>query len=222
MRKALLFVGVAATLSAAKPKLAVWKALKLAEGSQNDHFATLFQAMNVWQTSDPQKEVLVAQVNAMRDIDKRADDHEYAVMWESDGIAVHEIARVNLSCPNVFLCVPPQGPYIYEARMALSSGSLHQECSCTEKVSGGPNMMCPRGVRMYSPAGIPHGDHSVSTAELNSPLNTHSVTLMNEYSELIADRATLPTNTRHIQAPVQIVEKAILNLPEGLPGYFAN
>merc|ERR1719230_2577735 len=107
--------------------------------------------MNVWQGSDSMSDLVVAQTAAKGSLEHRSDDKEFAVAWErslATGDKLVEVDRIQLSCPHVFLVVPPDGPYVYEARSPLTSGSTHPECSCT------PSTMdrCPRGLRYHGPS----------------------------------------------------------------------
>ncbi|CAE8647229.1 unnamed protein product, partial [Polarella glacialis] len=139
--------------------------------------------------------------------DKRADDLEFAVAWESDGSKLTEVMRVPMSCPNIELVVPGKGPYVFEARLD-SFGLLHPECGCVPK----PNRPCPNGVRATSANARSGSAITRLFWSLVSPTQTHFVVLQNEWAESIPDYAVLGRLLQDLSANVTVVSERIIGL----------
>lgn len=171
-----------------EPTLQVRTILTLEGEPANENLATKNQAMHVWSTNSSEKELLVGLIHRYGNLDRRADDRQFAVAWESDGQTMREVKRIPMTCPDVELVVPNRGPFVYEARLDYSPWSLHPECSC------------PRG--SVCPAGVEVTDASANKTSLESPINSHFVSLQNEWEELIADPAVLGRLIIEVNAPV--------------------
>jgi len=189
----------------AAPTLAVWKALELIDHPEHENMATHAQAMDVWSNAqgvESGPEILVAQTHQYWNFDKRSDDQQWVVAWESNGTHLTELTRMEMSCPDVSATVPNRGPYIYEARLQDDGRSLHPECGCV----AGPGRPCPRGVEATTSSG--------STWGVDSPLTSHFVILENEWEERIADSATVARVAQLVKASVKVVSAPIRNLTE--------
>mmetsp|Transcript_42133 Transcript_42133/g.96754 ORF Transcript_42133/g.96754 Transcript_42133/m.96754 type:complete len:781 (-) Transcript_42133:56-2398(-) len=161
--------------------------------------------MGVWETGAPdhRKELVVALTHRFNDVNRRADDEEYIVGWESDGETLQEVLRVETSCPNVELTVPPNGPYVFESRVDLSGSSVHPECSCVPS-SG---HVCPRGAQVQPGPGTAY--------ILESPSISHFVSAQNEWAEMISDPVTLDQVYRLVDLPVRLVTASLPNVSDG-------
>eukprot|EP00928_Gymnodinium_smaydae_P030999 TRINITY_DN22899_c0_g2_i1.p1 TRINITY_DN22899_c0_g2~~TRINITY_DN22899_c0_g2_i1.p1 ORF type:complete len:813 (-),score=117.51 TRINITY_DN22899_c0_g2_i1:112-2238(-) len=135
-------------------------------------------------------------------MDRRGDDLEFAVAWESDGTRFREVQRIPLSCPNVELAVPNRGPFVYEARLSYTPFTLHPECSCL------PGQTCPNGVQMKSAS---------KETPLTSPVFSHFVVLKNEWKEYIGDQAILGHLTQDLDVKVVAVSRLVANATAGAP-----
>jgi len=199
----------------AAPRLEVWKALELRGEPWNENLATNNQAMGVWHDGAEQsRELVVALIHQYGDMDRRADDQQYAVAWESDGSHLREVYRVPMSCPDVELAVPSRGPFVYESRMELVAGSLHPECSCREA----PGRPCPAGVVAEQHGeGFGSNEPGVVTLTwtLSSPVESHFVSLENEWKEVIPDQAVLGRLTTDVVARVMPITTRVLNAGPG-------
>lgn len=188
------------------PSISVRKALQLAEAPVHENLATNNQAMGVWRDGNgPGRELVVALTHQFNDLDRRADDKEYVVAWESDGHTLTEVERLEVSCPNLEVTVPTRGPYVYEARLDFSPGSVHPECSCVPD----SDHACPRGVHATTASG--------ARWNLTSVVRSHFVLLENEWEELVRDPATMHLLRSNVEAPVAVVSLALLNATESAP-----
>lgn len=175
-------LSVAVAHSEQRPWVDTWSTLKLLGEPYHENLATANQAMDVWKygASDPGRELVVGLIHRYGDMNRRADDVEYAIAWESDGRTLQEVQRIQMSCPGVDLVVPNRGPYVYEVRLQALPWSMHPECSCISS-SGRP---CPNGVQATM-------NSSAAPWLLQSATDSHFVDLENEWQELIADGAVL-------------------------------
>mmetsp|Transcript_5719 Transcript_5719/g.10270 ORF Transcript_5719/g.10270 Transcript_5719/m.10270 type:complete len:813 (+) Transcript_5719:60-2498(+) len=203
---AVAFLGCFLTATSA-PEIVLRSAIKLAEEPLHENLGTKNQAMNVWRWGDgaAARELVVALIHQFNDLDRRADDKEFAVVWESDGSKLTEVMRVPMSCPNVELLVPKKGPYVFEARLDLTPGMLHPECSCSPQQT----TPCPNGVKATRVA-------DGSSWSLRSPTQTHFIQLENEWAESIADSAVLGSLTKEVSGQIRVVSRAAEGIDSNL------
>jgi len=202
-----LFLTSSVEIVHAAPSIQVTPALRLVGEPRNENLATLNQAMNPWANADGLGgEYVVALIHQFNNMDRRADDRQYAVVWSSDGEKLTERHRIPMSCPDVELVVPNRGPYVYEARLDLQPGSLHSECSC----QAAPGRPCPAGA-MAMRVDVNGNGSVTSEFELKSLVESHFVSLENEWRELIADRAVLGRIRVDVEAFVAPVTQPVEN-----------